>query len=43
MWEKITTKVNDSFGDQLEYLSVDKVKKLLTYYKKKDDGSYDNM
>ena len=43
MWEVITQKVNENFGDKLEYLSVDKVKKLLTYYKKKDDGSYDNM
>lgn len=43
MWEVITQKVNEKFGEKLDYLSVDKVKKLLTYYKKKDDGSYDNM
>ncbi|KAK6052532.1 hypothetical protein COOONC_09963 [Cooperia oncophora] len=35
--------VNDAFGTRLEVLSVEKVKKLLTYYKKKDDGSYDNI
>uniref|UniRef100_A0A1I7X1A0 SANT domain-containing protein n=1 Tax=Heterorhabditis bacteriophora TaxID=37862 RepID=A0A1I7X1A0_HETBA len=35
--------VNESFGSRLEVLTVDKVKKLLTYYKKKDDGSYDNI
>ncbi|CAI4232449.1 unnamed protein product [Auanema sp. JU1783] len=43
IWDKITNKVNDQFGNKLEYLTVDKVKKLLTYYKKKDDGSYDNI
>ncbi|VDO45659.1 unnamed protein product [Haemonchus placei] len=40
---KIFFKVNEAFGSRLEVLSVEKVKKLLTYYKKKDDGSYDNI
>ncbi|XGW14483.1 hypothetical protein V3C99_000637 [Haemonchus contortus] len=43
MWERITQQVNEAFGSRLEVLSVEKVKKLLTYYKKKDDGSYDNI
>ncbi|CAD6188571.1 unnamed protein product [Caenorhabditis auriculariae] len=43
MWESITAKVNSEFGDKLEVLTVEKVKKLLTYYKKKEDGSYDNI
>ncbi|KAK5978891.1 hypothetical protein GCK32_012178 [Trichostrongylus colubriformis] len=43
MWERITQQVNDAFGSRLEVLSVEKVKKLLTYYKKKDEGSYDNI
>lgn len=41
MWDQIATKVNDAFGSRLEILSVDKVKKLLSYYKKKEDGNFD--
>lgn len=43
MWDEIAEKVNGKFGERLEVLSVEKIKKLLTYYKKKDDGSYDNI
>ncbi|PAV87275.1 hypothetical protein WR25_01387 [Diploscapter pachys] len=43
MWDKITQEVNDTFGDKLEYLTTEKVKKLLTYYKKKEDGNYENV
>uniref|UniRef100_A0A158P9P6 Regulatory protein zeste n=1 Tax=Angiostrongylus cantonensis TaxID=6313 RepID=A0A158P9P6_ANGCA len=42
MWEKITCEVNDTFGSRLEILSVEKVKKLLSYYKR-DDGICDSM
>ncbi|CAB3402354.1 unnamed protein product [Caenorhabditis bovis] len=43
IWEEITRKINDEFGEKLEVLSVDKVKKLLTYYKKKEEGNFDNI
>ncbi|CAI5445412.1 unnamed protein product [Caenorhabditis angaria] len=39
IWEEITNKINEEFGEKLEVLTVDKVKKLLTYYKKKDEGN----
>ncbi|VDL84000.1 unnamed protein product [Nippostrongylus brasiliensis] len=34
--------VNDAFGSRLEMLTVEKVKKLLTYYKKKEEGLFDS-
>ncbi|VDM69710.1 unnamed protein product, partial [Strongylus vulgaris] len=43
LWEKITYQINDVFGSKLEVLSVEKTKKLLTYYKKKDDGSHEKL
>ncbi|KAK6745836.1 hypothetical protein RB195_012137 [Necator americanus] len=43
LWEEITRQINDAFSCRLETLSVEKTKKLLTYYKKKDDGSYDKI
>ncbi|EYC33653.1 hypothetical protein Y032_0002g916 [Ancylostoma ceylanicum] len=43
LWEEITRQINDTFSGKLEALSVEKTKKLLTYYKKKEDGSYDKI
>ncbi|VDP12368.1 unnamed protein product [Heligmosomoides polygyrus] len=43
MWEQIAQQVNEEFGSRLEVLTVEKVKKLLTYYKKKDDGNFDHI
>ncbi|VDM59835.1 unnamed protein product [Angiostrongylus costaricensis] len=43
MWEKITCEVNDTFGSRLEILSVEKVKKLLSYYKKRDYDICDSI
>ncbi|WKY01546.1 hypothetical protein Q1695_015505 [Nippostrongylus brasiliensis] len=42
LWELITRQVNDAFGSRLEMLTVEKVKKLLTYYKKKEEGLFDS-
>ncbi|CAJ0596789.1 unnamed protein product, partial [Cylicocyclus nassatus] len=43
LWEKITQQINEAFEGKLEVLSVEKTKKLLTYYKKRDDGSYEKL
>ncbi|RCN47530.1 hypothetical protein ANCCAN_06432, partial [Ancylostoma caninum] len=41
LWEQIPRQINETFSGKLEALSIEKTKKLLTYYKKKEDGGSD--